>query len=276
ARDLDEAELLVVVGADPFGGVERALLQRRIDVAGGELLRHGADLGHDRPTEAADAEFQALEVVNAFDLLAEPTAHLAAGVAGGETDTVVILQQIIEQIFAAAEAQPRNHLPAVEAERQRGPESEGRILAPIIIKRCVPDLDRPILHSVEHLQAGHDLARREGLDLEFVVCDLGNTLGKIFAAAIERIERLWTACCQPPFDLRAGLRDRWCSNRGRSKAQARSLQEFTTFHGVSPVMSNRPRQGTPSRPHLPRTIDAGSLQDNLSAGKENQGLNSRR
>ena len=43
-RDLDEAELLVVVGADPFGRVDRALLQRRIDVAGGELLRHHAEL----------------------------------------------------------------------------------------------------------------------------------------------------------------------------------------------------------------------------------------
>src|SRR5262249_87829 len=194
----------------------------------------------------------ALEVVNAFDLLAEPAAHLGAGIAGGETDRVVILQQIIEQIFATTEAQPRNHLAAVEAERQSGPESEGRILAPIIIKRCVADLDRPILHGVEPLQARHDLARGEGLDLEFVVRDLGNTLGKIFAAAIERIERLWPACRQPPFDLRAGLRDRRRGNRGRSKAQPRRLQEFTTFHGVSPVMSNRPRQGTPSRPRLPR------------------------
>src|SRR5690348_17990693 len=46
--------LLVVVGTDPFGGVKRAFLQRRIDVAGGELLRHKADPLHDRPAEAAD------------------------------------------------------------------------------------------------------------------------------------------------------------------------------------------------------------------------------
>ena len=43
-RDLVEAELLVVVGADPFGGVDGALLQRRIDVAAGDLLRHDAEL----------------------------------------------------------------------------------------------------------------------------------------------------------------------------------------------------------------------------------------
>src|SRR5215471_13984784 len=38
-RDLDEAELLIVVGADPFGGIDRALLKRRKDIAGGKLLR---------------------------------------------------------------------------------------------------------------------------------------------------------------------------------------------------------------------------------------------
>ena len=63
-RDLLEAELLVVIGADPFAGVDRALLQRRIDVAAGELLRHDAELGEDRAGKAADAELEALEVVD--------------------------------------------------------------------------------------------------------------------------------------------------------------------------------------------------------------------
>ena len=40
----------------------RALLERGIDVAGGELLRHDADLLHDAAGEAADAEFEAFEV----------------------------------------------------------------------------------------------------------------------------------------------------------------------------------------------------------------------
>jgi len=37
--DFVEAELLVVIGADPFCGVDGALLQCRIDVATGDLLR---------------------------------------------------------------------------------------------------------------------------------------------------------------------------------------------------------------------------------------------
>jgi hypothetical protein len=58
--DLVEAELLVVIGPDPFGRVDRALLQRRIDVAAGDLLRHHAELLHDLAGEAADAHLQAL------------------------------------------------------------------------------------------------------------------------------------------------------------------------------------------------------------------------
>src|SRR5581483_6295880 len=54
--DLVEAELLVVVGADPFARVERALLQRRIDVATGQLLRHDADPGENGAGEAANPE----------------------------------------------------------------------------------------------------------------------------------------------------------------------------------------------------------------------------
>jgi len=41
-RDLVEAELLVVVGTNPFAGVERALLQRRINIAAGDLLMAAA------------------------------------------------------------------------------------------------------------------------------------------------------------------------------------------------------------------------------------------
>ena len=59
-RDLVEAEPLVVIGADPFGGVDGALLERRIDVAAGELLRHAAEPLHDAAGIAANAEFQAL------------------------------------------------------------------------------------------------------------------------------------------------------------------------------------------------------------------------
>ncbi len=96
--DLVEAELLVVVRADPFGGVDRALFERRIDVAAGDLLRHDAELLQRQPAGAADAQLEALQVGDRLDLLAEPAAHLRAGVAGAEADDVVVLQEVVVEL----------------------------------------------------------------------------------------------------------------------------------------------------------------------------------
>ena len=82
--DFQEAELLVVVGADELGRIEGAALQRRIDVAGRDLLRHDAELRQHLAAEAADAELEALQVIDRVDLLAEEAAHLGAGIAAGE------------------------------------------------------------------------------------------------------------------------------------------------------------------------------------------------
>ena len=161
---------------------------------------------------------------------------------------VVLRQQLVHQFMAAAEAEPRIHLPGVQSERQRRAVGERRILAPVVIERGVAHLDGAALHGVEHLQSRHDLAGGEHLDLEFVVGDLGDALGEIFAAAIERIERLRPACRQPPFQFRRRLGDRRRGNRRTGKADAGGFQKFTAFqfafHWRSPFLSvdeRRPR-----------------------------------
>src|SRR3972149_9467488 len=81
-RDLVEPELLVVIGTDPLGGVERAFLECGVDVAAGDLLRHGSELAQHHPGETTDTDFESVAIGDVLDLLAEPTAHLSAGVAG--------------------------------------------------------------------------------------------------------------------------------------------------------------------------------------------------
>ena len=143
--------------------------------------------------------FRPLQIVDGLDLLAEPAAHLRAGVGRDDADAVVLLPAARSSARGRRRAEPGVHLPGVQAERQRRAESERRVLAPIVIERGVAHLDGAVLHGVEHLQARHDLAGGEDLDLELVVGDLGDALGEIFAAAVERIERLRPACRQPPF-----------------------------------------------------------------------------
>src|SRR5437763_14529479 len=84
-RHLVQAELLVVVGSDPFGGVDRPFFERREDLAARDLLGNHAELGQHAAGETADAEFQAVEIGDLLDLLAEPAAHLAAGVSARQT-----------------------------------------------------------------------------------------------------------------------------------------------------------------------------------------------
>src|SRR5262249_48271778 len=104
--DLVEAELLVVVRPDPFGGVDRALLQRRIDVAAGEHLGDDTHATDDVSGETEDAHLQSLEVVDRLDLLAEPPAHLRAGAAAREAGDVAVLVELAHQLAPATPAPP--------------------------------------------------------------------------------------------------------------------------------------------------------------------------
>src|SRR5215475_77896 len=104
--NLVEAQLLVIVGAHPFAGVDRSLLKGGIDVAPGDLLRHDAKLGHHAATEAGGAHLEAVEVRNRLELLAEPTEHLPARLAAGQTDHSEAVIDLIHQLATVAEQQP--------------------------------------------------------------------------------------------------------------------------------------------------------------------------
>lgn len=80
-RHLLETELVVVIRTNPFGGINGAFFQRRIDIAAGDLLRDHAELFHHLAGKTGNAHLHALEIVDGVDFLAEPTAHLGAGIA---------------------------------------------------------------------------------------------------------------------------------------------------------------------------------------------------
>src|SRR5664280_1069383 len=229
-RDLVEAELFVVVGTDPFGGVDGALFQRRIDVAAGDLLRNRTELLQHAPGESADAEFQTLEIVNGIDLLAEPAAHLAAGIAREQSNLIVLLVKLVEHFLAATQREPALVQTRVRAKCHRSAEGEGRILAEIVVGGGVTALDCAILHGVNDLQGGHDFAACKNLDLELIISRRCDGLGHCFGSAEQRIERLRPTASHAPFDLGHRLRDGRRSNRGSGNTGARSFQKLTTLH----------------------------------------------
>ena len=93
-----------------------------------------------------------LQVGDGLDLLAEPAAHLRAGVAGRDIVDVVVLEEVAQQLQPAAMGHPGVHLPRVHAERDRAVEGEGRVLADEVIAGGVAHLDGVVLHRVEHLK----------------------------------------------------------------------------------------------------------------------------
>ena len=92
------------------------------------------------------------------------------------------------------------------------------MLADVVAHVGVAGLDGAVLHRVEHLQAGHDLARGEGLELEVAVGHFAHHAAHRLHAALERIETLGIAAGHAPFDLLVGLRDRGCGERRRGNA----------------------------------------------------------
>src|SRR3954447_14677006 len=129
--NLLESELFVIIRAHPFRPVDGALFQRRIDVAASELLRHHTDLLQHLAGNAADAEFEAGEIGNGLDLLAEPAAHLGSGIAARKTDHAEFLEELVAKLHAAALVPPRILLAGIEPEWHRGIDRECRVLADV-------------------------------------------------------------------------------------------------------------------------------------------------
>jgi hypothetical protein len=184
--------------------------------------------------EARDPELEPLEVGRRPDLAPEPTAHLGAGVAGGDRRHVEPAQELVGELRAATFEEPGALLPRVQAEGDVREHGEGRVLANVVVAGRMDRLDRAVRHGVEGLERSDDLAGREGLDLEAVVRGLGDVAGQRLGGAVERVERLRKGGGQAPADFGRGLGDRRHGDGARGRADAGRLQELTTLHGRSP------------------------------------------
>jgi hypothetical protein len=189
-------------------------------------------LGQHRPAHAADAELQPLQVLDALELVAEEAAHLAAGIAAGDRIGAEAVEHAVDDLLAPAEIPPAVLLAGVQAEWNAGSEPQRRVLADVEIGRRMRAFDSAGGNRVERLQAGHDLAGREDLNLELAVGGVADELGKLLRRAEDRVERLREARGQPPLHLGLRLRDRGHGDRGRGGGQSACFQKVAAFHKV--------------------------------------------
>src|SRR5262245_17310073 len=76
--------------------------------------------------------FSPAHVVETYDLLADPAAHLACRVAGRHPPAIVGLEEVVHQLHAATLELPGLLLTRVESKGQSRAEGESGILAEIV------------------------------------------------------------------------------------------------------------------------------------------------
>ena len=230
------------------------------------------------PARPATRNLRPAQILDAADLVAEPAAHLRAGVARGEAHDVEFAEQLRRELIAAAMLQPGEILPRVQAEGKRGEEGKGGVLADVVIDRRVPGLDGVGLHRVQHLEARHHLARRKEADLEAVLRQRGHALRDALAGAEQHVEAARKGRGHPPAHLGARLRDgRGGEDTGaaaeaaaapRRARRRRCIGGFS--HSVAPCVGRgrgggkgeeAAGEGALPMPALPARVDAAALSE---------------
>ncbi len=238
--NLLEAELLVVIGTDKFRRIDRALFERRIDIAASNLLGNDAELFHDLAGHAGNAHLKPLQIVDRVDFLAEPAAHLRARIAGRQAIEPLGGVELVHQRVAIALVEPGILQAPVEAEGNGRADRVGRVLAPEVIGAGMGHFHRIGGHRIHRLQARHDLARGKGLDGEIAVCGRREMFRHVFRTAIDRVEAFREGRGQAPGDFRIFLRDgrsRQAGGCGRAQTgRTRFTEECTTIQSNLPFI----------------------------------------
>ena len=173
-----QAQGLVVVRADPLGGIDRARLQRREDFTGRQVDHGAAHFGQHFAAQTRGAHFQAVEVINRVDFLVKPTSGLHAGVATGHRQHTKRLVHLFPQLKTAAAVQPGVHFLGIGAKWRSTEELRRRHFAFPVIRGAVAHFSGATGDGIKHLKRGHQLTGGIDLDLQTAVAHLINQLGK--------------------------------------------------------------------------------------------------
>ena len=234
-----QAQLHVVVGPDPFGGVDDTPFERRVDVAAGGDRRRAARFDIDQPAEArADAHPEPLVVADRVHLLSEPSGHLrgdAGAWTGHEVEGGV---RLFPQLEPVALLEPGRHALHVHAERDGREPFRGRLLLDRsarrgpVVRSAHERLDVSPRGGGKAVERLHDLTAREDLDPEPPAAGLVDDLCQPLGHTLVPIERRRKSRGHAPLDLRlrddvGGVDDRRSS--GSHHRPARRRDEPASF-----------------------------------------------
>ena len=231
--DLVEAELDVHHGHRELGGVDDAALERRIDVGRRQQLRRDAELLHHLGAEAEEAHLQALQLLERFDLLAEPAGGLGADAEAVDGNEAMLGVDLVAQLVAAAEPFPGQELAEAGAERHRGEEGQRGIFAGVIAGRRPARLDRSFGDRIEALERRNERAGLEELHLELAAGHALDVLGEAHPGRAKVRERAAEGALHLPVDFGRFLRNGGGDRRGEGERHQRRVQRLACFHNSS-------------------------------------------
>ncbi len=147
-----KAHLDVHARSNPFQGVDGAAVKRGVEFTGGDIGDVDAEFGKDLAGDAGNTHFQSFQVIQRLDFLAEPAAHLDAGIAAGEGVDAEFVVTFLHQLHAAAVIEPGVLLVGVHAEGHGGENGGGGVLALPVVGGGMAHLVLAALDHVEDLQ----------------------------------------------------------------------------------------------------------------------------
>ena len=185
-QHLLKTEHAVRLRAAPFGGVDRALFQRRQDVA----AAHG-DRGHANVViglarnARRRAEAVLPEVLHGRDRLLEPAERFRTDRLQHEALDVHahLAPEALVKLLAAAILKPGKKGDVVDADTGAGhgrAEQHGRrMLAGPVMRPGEPAFDQPLVDRIKGLLNTNHGTRRQNLDLHLAIGQIGNILAKL-------------------------------------------------------------------------------------------------
>jgi len=152
--------------ANSVASIDGAQLQRLKDIARGEQLGGYAQLVHDLRAEPEEAHFQALEVLDRLDLLAEPAGRFGGRHGAGDGVDPVLAEHLVHQLDPAAVAHPCQVLAQPRAEGNAGEHGERRVRAGEEAGGRPGSVHRATRDRLDRFQRWNDGSRLMELELE--------------------------------------------------------------------------------------------------------------
>ena len=159
----------IVVGTDPFGGVDSAGLQGGKNLAAGQDHGNTAGPGKHFSADTGYAHAQPLQVFDGVDFFVEPAGHLHARVTCGEGHQIKLAVQFPPKGHAATVVQPAIHLLGVHTKWHGSEHGRCWVFTSPVIGCTVPHLSGALRDCIKNFQGRHQFASTVYLDVQTTV-----------------------------------------------------------------------------------------------------------